>query len=282
MKTKMARSLVVSLLIASLLIIGIAGCSGTDEGKLSVVTSTSMLQRMVERLGGDLVEVVNIIPPAQCPGHFDVGARDIMQLADADLFFMHGWQGEKFTEELIESAENEDLIQAVINVQGNWMTPPVQVEAADVIAGHLCEVDPDHCSTYEDAAATYNSAVEAKGEQVKARVAGAGLQNVQVMCADMQFGFVNWLGLDVIETYGRPESFTPQMLMDLVDAGREAGVALIIDNLQSGKDAGAALAEDLECERVILTNFPGGFEGTETWEDALDYNVDQILAAISA
>ena len=71
------------------------------------------------------------------------------------------------------------------------------------------------------------------------------------------------------------------IVKELVDKGREAKVTLIIDNLQSGKDAGAAIAEELDCERVILSNFPGGFDNTETWEKAIDRNVELILEAIA-
>jgi hypothetical protein len=31
---------------------------------------------------------------------------------------------------------------------------------------------------------------------------------------------------------------------------------------------------------VTLSNFPGGFEGTETWAKAIERNVDLLIAAI--
>ena len=277
----MTRLALAIILTAFLVLSAFAGCSTGSDASLSVVTSTSMLESLVERIGGDLIDVANIIPPAQCPGHFDVGVGDVMRLAEADMFLMHGWQGEKFTQELIDSADNPDLVVAVIDIQGNWMTPPVQLQAADKVLEELCRVDGDNCPAYEEAAAVYKSTIEAKGDEIAARIAGADLPGVNVMCAEMQAGFVNWLGLNLVQTYGRPESFTPQVLMDLVDTGRESDVTLVIDNLQSGKDAGVALAEDIDCTRVILTNFPGGFEGTETWEQAIDYNVDLILGAVA-
>ena len=58
-------------------------------------------------------------------------------------------------------------------------------------------------------------------------------------------------------------------------------VTLIIDNLQSGQNAGAGIAEELGCQRIVLSNFPGGFDDTETWEKAIDWNIELILAAIS-
>ncbi len=69
-------------------------------------------------------------------------------------------------------------------------------------------------------------------------------------------------------------------MKELVDKGREAKVTLIVDNLHSGKDAGAGIAEELGIARTVLSNFPGGFEDTETWEKAIDYNVELLLTAL--
>jgi zinc transport system substrate-binding protein len=268
---------VLSLVLASLVI----GCSDKDTGKLKVVTSTSLIASIAERVGGDLAKVVNIIPPAQCPGHFDVKPGDIQKLADADLFLLHGWQGEKFSQDLIASANNPDLTVVKINVQGNWMTPPVQAQATDQIASALCQVDAGNSSTYQQSAAEYKNIVEAKEDEVKARIASANLSAINVICGEQQTGFVAWTGLNVVATYGEPDSLTPQVVRDLVDQGREANVRLIIDNLQSGKDAGKAIAEELGCRRIVLSNFPGGFDNTKTWEKAIDRNIELILDAVT-
>jgi len=84
-----------------------------------------------------------------------------------------------------------------------------------------------------------------------------------------------------VATYGRPDSLTPQVVKELVDKGRAGNVSLIIDNLQSGENAGKAIAEELGLKRIILSNFPGGFDNTETWEKAIDRNIELILNAVA-
>ena len=272
----LAATVALTLVLASLVI----GCSDKDTGKLKVVTSTSLIASIVQRVGGDLVDVVDIIPPAQCPGHFDIKPGDIQKLADADLFLLHGWQGEKFSQDLIASANNPDLTVVKINVQGNWMTPPVQAQATDQIASALCQVDAGNSSIYQQSAAEYKHLVEAKEDELKARIASANLSAINVICGEQQAGFLVWTGLNVVATYGEPDSLTPQVVADLVDQGREANVRLIIDNLQSGQDAGRGIADELGCRRIVLSNFPEGFDNTETWEKAIDRNIDLILDAV--
>lgn len=274
--------------LLSLLILGLAilmntilgGCTSKEVEKLQVVTSTSLLAQIVERVGGEHVAVVNVIPPAQCPGHFDVKPGDIKMLADADLFLMHGWQGEKFTDDLIASADNPDLSVYKIDLPGNWMTPQVQSQAIDTITGIISQADAEHRADFGKKADDFKSSINAKGAEMAEKLAKANVAEINVMCADQQAGFVQWAGFNIVAAFGRPEDMTPQVVKELVDKGREGMVTLIIDNMQSGQDAGAGIAEELGSARVILSNFPGGYENTETWEKTIDYNVALLLAAI--
>jgi len=277
---------VIAILVVSLLIIpALGGCAPAETSRLKVVTSISLITQIVERVGGDLVDVVNIIPPAQCPGHFDVKPGDIQKLADADLFLLAGWQGEMFSQELIASANNPYLTVVILDIpsnpQSNWMTPSVQQEAAEKITAALSQLDAENSGAYQTSAAQYKDIIEAKSAEIKARLAGENLSSINVICSGMQAAFLNWVGLNVVAFYGRPDSLTPQVVKELVDKGREENVTLIIENMQSGQDAGAGVAEELGCQRIILSNFPGGFDNTETWEKAIDRNIELILETIA-
>jgi zinc transport system substrate-binding protein len=261
-----------------------AGCSEQDDTKLKVVTSTSLIAQIVERIGGDKVDVVNIIPPGQCPGHFDCTPGDIQKLADADLFLLHGWQGEQFSEELIATADNDKLVSTQVNAKVgenmNWMAPPVQLDAVDKIVEALIQVDGDSADEYREAANTYKEQVTEKSTEVQNKLAEINPGNINVLCADQQAGFVGWAGFNIVNIFGRPETLTPQVVKDLVDTGRAGSVVLVIDNMQSGADAGAGVAEELGCSRVILSNFPGGYDNTSTWEDTIEYNTQLLIEAV--
>ncbi len=273
----LATILVLSLAVGTLF----GGCSPAETSKLKVVTSTSLIAQIVERVGGDLVDVVDIVPPTQHPGDFDATPGDIKKLADADLFLWHGWPGETFVPGLITSADNPDLTVVKVDVAGNWMIPSVQLEATDRIAAVLSQADSQNSAAYQKAAAEYKDVILTKEAEIKARLAGANVSQVNVLCAAWQADFVGWAGLHVVATYGSPDSLTPQVVKELVDKGRSAGVTLVIDNLHSGRDAGKAIAEELGARRIILSNFPGAFKNTETWEKAIIYNVELILGAIA-
>jgi len=279
-------------LLVLAMILAAAGCAGNGGGqtaaepegsgveKLKVVTTTSLIADIVEAVGGDRVEVANIIPPASCPGHFDVKPRDIQVLADAKLFMLHNWQGEKFSDDMIKSAANEKLKKVPLTVQGNWMVPPVQVTAIDKIVAALVEADPENAETYKAAAANLKDEVERAGQEQKRRLEEAGAGKVKVLVNEYQAGFAKWAGLDIAGTFGRAEDISPKEMEDLINLGREKGVTLVIDNLQSGEKAGVSIAREIGARQVTLSNFPGGFPGTGNWAGAVTKNVDLILETL--
>ena len=108
------------------------------------------------------------------------------------------------------------------------------------------------------------------------------MNKVKVICSNMQAEFISWTGFDVVATYGRPEELSVTDMEQLITQAKQAGVALVIDNLQSGgTSTSETMAQDIGAIQVTISNFPGGFEGTETWEKAIDKNVDLLLQALS-
>jgi zinc transport system substrate-binding protein len=276
------RSFIIVCVIALFITLAasVVSCAPEKKADLNIVTSTSIIANIVENIGGDHVSVVNIIPPAQCPGHFDIKPGDIKKLANASIFFFHGWQGEKFSDDIIKSANNPNLIVEKLDIDGNWMVPSVQVTAAEKIGGIMGDLDTVNKATYDQNIAAYQNYVENKEAELKGKLSKLDVSNINVLCADQQEGFINWMGLNVVSIFGRPETLTPQIIQELVDKGKDSNVVLVIDNLQSGPDAGKAIAQELGCARVILSNFPGGFEGINTWDGTIDKNIELILTAL--
>ncbi len=104
---------------------------------------------------------------------------------------------------------------------------------------------------------------------------------MKVIASARQADFLTWAGLNVVATFASPQALTPQTVKDLIDRGKAEGVRLVINNLQDGQDAGKAIARELGVINLNLSNFPGGFDNTETWEKAIDHNVDIILNSLT-
>jgi zinc transport system substrate-binding protein len=247
------------------------------------VAGSSLNANIIQDVADGKLETRTLIPPGVCPGHHDVKTSDIEALANSKALFIHNFQQDyENVTGAIEAAENPDLIITVLNVTGNWMVPSVQAEAVGKIAQALGEIDPENAAYYQGNATERAQAILAKSEEVEDRLTQAGVQGVKVICAEMQAGFVSWAGFDIVATFGRPEDLSPADVAQLITEAKQAGAALVIDNLQSGSTTlGSAMGQDIEAIPVTISNFPGGLENTETWEKAIDKNVELLLAALN-
>jgi zinc transport system substrate-binding protein len=272
-----AAVIILSLILGMLA----GGCSSGNSAKLQIVTSTSLMECIVKQVGGDKVEVINLVPPNQHPGNFDVKPGDIQKLSKAGLFLLHGWPGEGYADKLISSANNPNLKVVKANVDGNWMIPPVQLAATDKVINILGEADNKNASAYQKSGDAYKKTIQTTETNIKDRLSKAKVSAVKVIASARQADFLQWAGFQVVGTYASPQALTPQVVKDLIDKGKAEGVTLVINNLQDGQDAGKAIAQDLGVKNLNLSNFPGGFENTETWEKAIGYNVDILVNAIS-
>jgi zinc transport system substrate-binding protein len=250
---------------------------------VDIMASSSFITNIVQDISDDKLEARTIIPPGTCPGHYVIEPGEIKALANSKALFIHNYQQNyQNIIGLIEAADNPDLIITVINITGNWMTPPVQAEAVGKIAQALGEIDPDNAAYYQEKAADREQAILTYGDDVKTELQEAGVEGVKVICAEMQAGFVSWAGFNITATFGRPEDLSPAKIADLIDNAQESGVTLIIDNLQSSSTTlGAPMEQDIEAIPVTISNFPGGLENTETWEKAIAKNVDLLLEALN-
>ncbi len=266
------------LLMLALALPAFASCQAAAGPGLKVVTTTTLMSAIAEEIAGDRVKVTSIVPPSQHPGNFDVKPGDLRSLAEADILLVHGWPGEGFVPAMVSAANNQRLRQEKIVVAGNWMIPAAQAEAAEKVAAALGRADAGNAATYQERARSYRGEVMAAETRLRASLESA--RGHMVIASVRQADFLEWAGLKVVATYSDPETLTPQAVSKLVDQGRQASVRLVVDNLQSGPNAGKTLAEELGARRLVLSNFPGGFDNTDTWPKAIAANVRLITEAV--
>ena len=250
---------------------------------VDIIAGSSFIANIIQDVSDGELESRTLIPPGTCPGHYDVKPGDIEALANSKAIFIHNYQQSfQNVNGAIEAADNPNLIITVLNVTGNWMVPAIQAEGVGKIAVAMGEIDSENAVNYQQRAVDREQAILSYGDNVKNELQVAGVEGVKVICAEMQAGFVGWAGFDIVATFGRPEDLSPADVNQLVSQAQQAGVALIIDNLQSGSTTlGASIEEDIEAITVTISNFPGGLENTETWEKAIDKNVDLLLDALN-
>ena len=98
-----------------------------------VVTTTDIMADWVENIGGDDVEVFNLVPVGADPHAFQPGAQDVAKVADADLVLSVGLGlEESWLHELLENAARDE--SAIVELAGT-------IDPIEFAASHAGEVE---------------------------------------------------------------------------------------------------------------------------------------------
>ncbi len=250
-----------------LLAVAAAPGPATSAG-VTVMVTTSMLEAAVAELAPAGVEVVRLMPPGACPGHFDVRPGQVAAVRRADLLLRHPFQ-ESFEEQLARAGALSAPV-ATVGGGGSLLIPAnYRLLLADVAAALAPVAGPDLAARAE-AAARRTEVVESR-----LRRTTAGWVGRPVIAAGMQAELCRWLGLEVVGTIGRPEEVSPRELEVLLALEPE----LVVANLQSGTRAAEVLAGRLGVPLAVLSNFPGSDGDGDGWEDLVEANLDRLAAA---
>jgi ABC-type Zn uptake system ZnuABC Zn-binding protein ZnuA len=227
----------------------------------SLVVTTSMLEEAVAELGdaAEGVEVVRLLPPGSCPGHFDLSPRSVPDLRSASAILRHDYQG--ILEEKLSLMGITDATVVVAETSGSPLIPGNYAQLVRRVAEVVARLLPDRRVELERAAARVDRRMQRLEVEIAER--RSPWRGARVLAAFQQAQFARFLGLDVVGEIGRSEDTSPRELEALL--GLEP--TLVVANIQEGVQAATSLAGRLGVPVVVLSNFPDvegygtGYEG---------------------
>lgn len=156
------------------------GDSATSKGKdqkLQLVGTFSILSDIVSEVGGNQIELHNIVPVGNDPHEYEPTPEDTKKTSDADVFFYNGLNLEGgdsgWVHKLLESVGKKDdqVFAATDGVKPKYLgdekenegkinphaflDPNVGMKMAENIRDALIKVDPDHEDAYKENADGY-------------------------------------------------------------------------------------------------------------------------------
>ena len=255
--------------------------TGQTGQQYRLVAGTELIADIVRDLLPARTEILVLVPAASCPGHHDMRAADMAFFSKADRILLHVWQ--KKSPGIAEATQAANLPKEAINIvqiRGSFLVPENQIAASREIAAHLASLAGVDAQILEKRLDERITRITALADNLTALL--APYSGTPALSAEMQAEFVRWAGLQVVDEYGRAEDMSPGTLMALADAGKKAGVKVVVDNLQSGAEAGLPLARELGAAQVGFSNFPGYIPEAGEYESLLSLNVKLLLGALGA
>lgn len=277
-----------SLVAVACLLLGLmtamAGCTGADgemedNDRIAVVVTIPPQQEFVERVGGDHVRVILLVPPGADPHTYEPAPAVLAAVAEADLYAMVGsgiefeiaW-GEKIAAlnpdmTVVNCSQGVEFIAADPHI---WTSPRNAKVMVENIRDGLIEADPENAEDYRRNAAAYLDDLDALDAEISALIAGSGVRVVLVdhpswayLARDYGFEEV------AIESEGKEPS--PKRIEHLIRLAEEEGVRVVFASPEHSTRSAGVIAEAIGGSVVTVSPLK---------KDYLD-NMRQVAAAFA-
>jgi zinc transport system substrate-binding protein len=236
----------------------------------SIVVSTSLLSDAVEEVIPENIDldITVLLPPASCPGHFDLSPRVVPALHAASIIVRHDYQ--EVIEGKIKNLTDRSLIIKVVSTEASPLIPQNFFELAAEMSQILITQYPGSKREIKTNLADLKTRIDTTEKNIntlKNKWAGE-----KVICATHVSELCGWLGLNCIGILKRPEETTPADLAALVRLDAD----LIIANLQEGDQTAISLGKKMNIPVIVMSNFPDIKGYGKSYLDLINENVSRL------
>ncbi|MBM7854781.1 zinc transport system substrate-binding protein [Desulfohalotomaculum tongense] len=228
-----------------ILMLALAGCTSKSVGetgsrgedKIKVYTTIYPLYDFTRAVGGDKVEVVNLIPAGQEPHHWEPTPAVMKDLAKADLLIYNGAGMEAWLDKIIDAYPNlrtVDSSKGIELIAGDhhhsydphiWLDPLNAKQQVRNILAALVEADPGSRDYYQKNAQSYLAELDKLDQEYR-----QALRDVRVrkfIVSHASFGYLaKRYGLEQVAVRGMFAEAEPgpKTMKEIVDITRKLGI----------------------------------------------------------
>ena len=295
-------------LIAGLLATFVAGCgaggaSGGGAGeRVQVAATISVVQDLVEQVGGDRVEAFSIVPVGGSPETFQPSPHDAGRISESQVVFENGLGLDNWVEDLIESAGNEE--QTVVELseglepleegeqvhehaEGNphlWLDVAKAEHYVERIRDTLVQVDPEGAEEYEANAGEYLAQLEELDGYIRERTGNIPEERRKLVTLHDAFPyFAEAYGFELVGVILENPEAEPgsREVAEVVRKIEEEGVPVVFTEPQFNAALVDTVAQEAGVEvRELYTDTLTDDEAGDTYEAMMRTNIDRISEAL--
>ena len=241
-------------------IFALSACTfmATDESgqnKIKVVTSFYPLYEIAKQVGGDYVEIKNLVPPGAEPHDYELTPKDIASVYESQILVVNGAALEPWLDRISTDLKNQSKTVVVDEsklfpdlVSGDphlWMNPVQYSKEVDVFVKALSGVDPAHLDYYQTHAQRFKKLLADLDNEFKNGLQQCALH--EFVTNHAAFGYLSkQYGLTMIPIAGLSPDAEPSVktIADLLKLIQQKNVHYILtESLVSHKIADTIAAE---------------------------------------
>lgn len=262
-----------------------------NNGKLNIYTTVYPLTYFAERIGGDYVNVLSIYPTGANEHTFEPTQKDMIDLANSDLFFYIGLGLEGFVDKTKKTLKNEHVTmvatadaisdeQLEMTTDGHeedghteedadgheghnhgatdphvWISPVLSQKIALSIKNALVNADPNHKDAYE---ANYENLVsELKDLDSKFKEMASHVESKTFFVSHAAFGYIAApYGLEQVAIAGLNSQDEPSQkeLTKIVDLAKEHDVKYILFEQNVSSKITEIIQNEVGAKSLVMHN----------------------------
>lgn len=178
-----------NIIFALLFSIVVLSCKDEQKanGKLNVVTTTTMITDLVKNIGGTVVNVQGLMGSGVDPHLYKASEGDVTKLANADLIFYNGLHLEGKLVEVFEKMKTKQTIAVSSVIDKNtligseyfasnydphiWFNIDYWKQITVYVTNTLSKIAPKHSSTFATNAAVYLKQLDGLKLEIQSKIA---------------------------------------------------------------------------------------------------------------
>lgn len=276
---------------------------------LKVVVTLPVLKDLTEQIGREHVAVRSLITGLESEHTYSPKPSDIVAVHEAQLFFQIGVGLEVWVDSLIKNAGNKNLL-VVITGQGVpllrdqgleetgsntpslerhrlgnpdiWLDPENAKTMLRHITDGLIKLDPKGQGIYLHNQAEYLKELDLLEAKLKQKVARLSQRKIVTYYPAWPY-FARRFGFEIRGSLLNQVGMEPSAhrLADLIKTMKQEKIKVIASEPQLNPELSETVAKETGANVVLLTVLPGAIPGTETYLSMIEYDVDQLVEALS-
>lgn len=259
--------------------------TAAGDGRLRVLTSFYPMYDFACKIGGDCIDVTNMVPSGTEPHDWEPSTNDLKNLEKADVFIYNGADMEPWADDLLVSrSDTLRVVEASENVElrttdgehehahehedadhhhGDfdphvWLDPENAKIEMEAIRDALCAADPENSTVFQSNYEKYAAELDALDAEFREKL--APLPNRTIVVAHEAFGYLcdayglTQVGIEGLSPDSEPD---PGRMAEVIDFVREHSISTIFfEELFSPKVA-EAIASETGAQAKMLSPLEG-------------------------
>ena len=259
--------------------------TAAGDGRLRVLTSFYPMYDFACKIGGDCIDVTNMVPSGTEPHDWEPSTNDLKNLEKADVFIYNGADMEPWADDLLVSrSDTLRVVEASENVElrttdgehehahehegadhhhGDfdphvWLDPENAKIEMEAIRDALCAADPENSTVFQSNYEKYAAELDALDAEFREKL--APLPNRTIVVAHEAFGYLcdayglTQVGIEGLSPDSEPD---PGRMAEVIDFVREHSITTIFfEELVSPKVA-EAIASETGAQAKMLSPLEG-------------------------